>query len=305
MAISRRDFLRYCVATAGVLGLKASGLAKLQRVLAAEDGAPVVWLQAQSCSGCSVSLLNTIHYITIDDLLLNTIDLEYHSTVMVAAGDLAVAAAEAAYQKAGYVLVVEGAVPTAEEGKYCYVWEGMTAYEAVQIFSQKAAFVLAVGTCAAYGGIPGANGNLTAAKGVGAILGGGTTVINIPGCPAHPDWIVGTIAHLLAYGQAPKLDPDGRPRGFYQKTIHSECPNRQKFFEKSLFAAELSDYGCLSKLGCNGRATSADCPVRQWNSPGEGADGVNWCIGARAPCQGCTEPDFPDGRSPFYTLEHP
>ena len=305
MAISRRDFLRYCVATAGVLGLEASGLIRLQEVLAAESGTPVVWLQGQSCSGCSVSLLNSIHFTTIDDLLLNTIDLEYHSTMMVAAGDLAVGAAEAARDEEGYVLVVEGAIPTADDGEFCYVWEGMTAHQAVQIFSQKAAFVLAVGTCAAYGGIPGAKGNLTAAKGVGEILGQGTPVINIPGCPAHPDWIVGTIAHLLTYGEAPKLDLAGRPKAFYQKTVHSECPNRMGFFEKGLFAAELSESGCLSKLGCNGRATSADCPVRQWNSPAEGEHGVNWCIGARAPCQGCTEPDFPDGRSPFYTLEHP
>ena len=89
MLISRREFLKYCAATAGTLGLTASGLINLQRVLALEGGPPVIWLQGQGCTGCSVSLLNSIYYATIDDLLLNTIDLEFHPTVMAAAGDLA------------------------------------------------------------------------------------------------------------------------------------------------------------------------------------------------------------------------
>jgi hydrogenase small subunit len=303
MRISRRDFLKYCTAAAGALGLEASGLMQLQALLAAESGPSVVWLQGQGCSGCSTSLLNTIHYTTIDDVLLNTLDLEFHPTVMAAAGDLAVSAAEAAFGEGGYVLVVEGAIPVAQGGKYCYLWPGMTALHAVQTFSQRAAFILAVGTCAAYGGIPGGCPNPTRAKGVGEIVGARNGVINIPGCPAHPDWIVGTIVHLLSTGQAPRLDSDGRPMDYYRHTIHSQCPNRQKFSEQGLFATQLGELGCYDKLGCNGQATSADCPVRKWNSPAQGEYGVNWCIGAGNPCQGCTEPDFPDGRSPFYTLE--
>jgi hydrogenase small subunit len=302
MAISRRDFLKYCFATAGTLGLQASGLIKLQEVLANESGPSVVWLQAQSCSGCSVSLLNSIHYATIDDLLINTLDLNFHSTVMSAAGDLAVGAAEAARAAPGYVLVVEGAIPTAAGGEYCYLWPGMTAHQAVQVYSRDASFILAVGTCAAYGGIPGGAGNLTNAKGVSEILGKKAPVINLPGCPAHPDWIVGTIVHLLTQGEAPRLDSDDRPRDFYPGMIHNDCPNKKNFVG-GLTASQLGELGCLSKLGCQGRATSSDCPMRQWNSAGVGQHGVNWCIGAGAPCQGCTEPDFPDGMSPFYTLE--
>jgi len=302
MEISRRDFLKASAAIAAALGLTASGLVKLQKVMAAESGQAVVWLQGQGCTGCSTSLLNSIYYTTIDDLLLNTIDLDYHPTVMAAAGNLAVSAAEAAYNKGGYVLVVEGAIPTAEGGRYCYLWPGMTALDGVRTFSRKAAFVLAVGTCAAYGGIPGGRPNPTRAKGVSEVI-GGDRVINIPGCPAHPDWIVGTIAYLLANGAAPRLDSDGRPRDYYQYTIHSNCPNRQKFNERGIFAKELSELACLHKLGCNGQQTNADCPMRKWNSPGQGEYGVNWCIGARNPCQGCTEPGFPDSMSPFYTLE--
>ena len=303
MEINRRDFLKASAAVAAALGLTTSGLIKLQKVMAAEGSQPVVWLQGQGCTGCSTSLLNSIYYTTIDDLLLNTIDLDYHPTVMAAAGDLAVSAAEAAYNKGGYVLVVEGAIPTAEGGRYCYLWPGMTALDGVKTFSRKAAFILAVGTCAAYGGIPGGSPNPTRAKGLTEILGRNTGVINIPGCPAHPDWIVGTIAHLLAHGEPPNLDPDGRPRDYYQNKIHSQCPNRHKYNEQGLFAKELSELACLKKLGCSGQHTSADCPIRKWNSPAQGEYGVNWCIGARNPCQGCTEPGFPDSMSPFYTLE--
>lgn len=302
MFISRRDFLKYCVAMAGALGLEATGLTKLQQVLASENQPPVVWLQGQGCSGCSVSLLNTIHYMTIDDLLIDTIDLEFHPTVMAAAGDLAVSAAEAAYDTGGYVLVVEGAIPTGENGKYCYLWPDMTMLGAVEKYSETAAFILAVGTCAAYGGMAAGAPNPTQAKGVGEIV-SGKPVINLPGCPAHPDWIVGTVAHLLTHGEAPRLDFVGRPRNYYKSTVHSQCPNRKNFHAKNIFATELSEQGCLYKLGCNGKMTSSDCPMRKWNSGTAEGVGVNWCIGAGSPCQGCTEPGFPDAMSPFYTLD--
>ena len=301
--ISRRDFLKYCTITAGALGLNASGLIKLQNVLAAENGPPVVWLQGQGCTGCSVSLLNSIYYMTIDQLLLNTIDLEFHATVMAGAGDLAVSAAEDACANEGYVLVVEGAIPTAKGGEYCYLWPGMTALKAVKTFSKNAAFILAVGTCAAYGGLIAGAPNPTGAVGVWEVV-RQRQVINIPGCPTHPDWIVGTIAHLLAYGKTPDLDQYSRPKNFYQRTVHSQCPNKQNFHDRAIFAQKLSDEGCLSKLGCKGMWTGADCPIRKWNSGTTGVYGVNWCIGGMNPCQGCTEPGFPDSLSPWYTLEH-
>jgi len=301
MTISRRDFLKASCAVAAALGLRSS-LFRGGEALAAEGGVPVVWFQAQGCSGCSVSLLNSIYYTTIDDLLLNTLDLEFHPTVMAAAGYAAVSAAQAAYDQGGYVLVVEGAVPTAEGGQYCYLWPGMTALEGVQTFSEKALVTIAVGTCASYGGMAGGSPNPTGAQGVEAVV-GEKPVINIPGCPAHPDWVVGTIAYLLTYGTIPRLDTLGRPTDYFAHTVHSQCPNRQKFFDRNLFASTLSEEGCLSRLGCKGRWATSDCPFRRWNSGAAGAVGVNWCIGAGSPCQGCTEPDFPDGMSPFFTAE--
>lgn len=301
MNVTRRDFLKASAAIAGALALKGSGLMQLQKTMAAGGGKPpVIWLQGQGCTGCSVSLLNSTYYMTIDQLLINTLDVKFHPTVMAAAGGLAVSAAEAARNAGGYVLVIEGAVPSGEKGDYCHIWPGMTMLNALKTFAQGADVILAVGTCACYGGMSAGSPNPTGAMGVDAALGrSGTSVINIPGCPAHPDWIVGTVAALLA-DETPELDDEGRPKEFFGNYVHKMCPNRGLGGGQ---AEVLSDSGCLSSLGCNGQQTHADCPLRKWNAAGPGDQGVNWCVGARNPCQGCTEPDFPDGMSPFYHLQ--
>ena len=151
MIVTRRDFLKASAALGGALALKATGLMQLQKALAAWGGPPVVWLQGQGCTGCSVSLLNTIHYMTIDALMINTLDVKFHPTVMAAAGNLGVAAAAGA--PSGYVLVIEGAIPRGAGGDYCHIWPGMTMLDAVETFAQNAGVVLAVGTCACYGGM--------------------------------------------------------------------------------------------------------------------------------------------------------
>ena len=314
MNITRRDFLKASAAITGALALKASGLLELQKAMASGGGAgvPVIWLQGQSCTGCSVSLLNTIHYMTIDDLLVNTLDLQFHPTVMAAAGDLAVEAAETTRAAGDYVLIIEGSIPVGDQGHYCHVWEDenedpVTMETAFKDFGlhKNCICVLAVGTCASYGGIPAGNPNPTTALGVNGALSylgvperNRPPVINIPGCPAHPDWIVGTVAALLA-GNMPELDGDGRPIKFFGEHVHTLCPNRGG----GLKAKKLGDPGCLAGLGCNGQQTHADCPMWQWNASETGGVGVNWCVGAGSPCQGCTEPDFPDGMSPFYALK--
>lgn len=302
MNITRRDFLKASAAIAGALALKGSGLLQLQNAMANGSGKPpVIWLQGQGCTGCSVSLLNSVYYTTVDDLLINTLDLKFHPSVMAAAGDMAVEAAENARDAGGYVLVVEGAIPAGANGDYCHIWPGMTMIDAINQYAPSAAAVLAVGTCACYGGMSAGEPNPTAAMGVGDALnylGLQATLINIPGCPAHPDWIVGTVAALLA-GETPELDGEGRPKVFFGNHVHEQCPNRGFGGGQAQF---LSDSGCLNKLGCKGQQTHADCPIRQWNSASQGQSGVNWCVGAKNPCQGCTEPDFPDGMSPFYHL---
>jgi len=230
--------------------------------------------------------------------------------------------------KRGYILVVEGAIPTGANGAYCEVGNGLSMIEAMRVFGRYASVVIAVGTCASYGGISAGSPNPTGALGVTAAmnyLNLPRTVINIPGCPAHPDWLVGTIVHLLTNGTAPALDSNGRPTQFYGTLVHTACPNLSSY--NSSYSGEaghannrsclschsrtdgdvpnprtLGTSGCLFALGCRGRVTRGDCPTRKWNNPAANTMGVNWCVEAGSPCYGCTEPNFPDGMTPFYTL---
>lgn len=299
--LSRRDFLVASAALLGARRLTAAGGPVLQQLGADGTHPPVIWLQGQGCNGDSVSLLNSIHYMSVDALLTNTIDLKYHPTLMAAAGDLAVSAAEAARAAGGYILVIEGAVSTGANGKYCTIWPGMTILNAVQRLSPQASFILAVGSCACFGGVTAGAPNPTGAKGVAAVLGADHRIINIPGCPAHPDWIVGTVAHLLAHGEAPPLDASRRPTMFFGKRIHDHCFRRRiKRDGERVMASLLGQDGCLEELGCKGPITYADCYMRQHNGGKPERMGVNWCVAARSPCIGCVQPSFPDGVSPFY-----
>ncbi|MCP4591026.1 MAG: hydrogenase small subunit [bacterium] len=300
MRISRRDFLKLAGAAAAAGHLTPAALAQLGSVLRAEGAPRVIWLQGAGCDGCAVSLLNSIHYTTADDLLVNTIDLEFQNNLMAAAGDLAVSIAEAAALDPGYILVIEGAIPTGAGGKYCHIWGGKSMYDGLLDFAPNAAYILALGSCAAYGGVTAGAPNPTNAQGVGDILGADARLINLPGCPTHPDWLVGTITYLLTGGHIPPLDAHRRPLEFFGKRIHDNCFKRHQHCGVSMAAPRLSSRGCLEYLGCKGKKTYSDCPIRKWNSPGAGEYGVNWCVGARSPCLGCVQPDFPDGMSPFY-----
>ena len=300
MRISRREFLKAAAAMAATGRMTPAALAGLGDILRGEGAPPVIWLQGSGCDGCAVSFLNSVHYMTVDDLLVNTIDLEFQNNLMAAAGDLAVSAAQAAGAEPGYVLVVEGAIPTGAEGRYCRLWPGMTMYDGLISFSANASYIVALGSCACYGGVTAGTPNPTEAKGVGEILGTDSRLVNVPGCPAHPDWFVGTIAYLLTNGHTPPLDEHRRPLQFFGKRIHDNCFKRREYCGEGVFAAQLGDIGCMEFLGCKGKKTYSDCYIRKWNSSGPGQYGVNWCIGARSPCLGCVNPTYPDEMSPFY-----
>ena len=295
--VSRRDFMKYCIGSATVLGLNLSVLGKLEKALAAGGGPPIIWINGANCTGCTVSLANLFSNnggtTNVADLLINTINLTFHPNLMGATGDLAVAQLRSATEtKGSFVLAVDGGIPTAFGGRTCMLWtedgREVTALEAIKELAPKAAAVLAIGTCASFGGMPAGDPNPTGVRSVSQIS--GVSTINIPGCPAHPDWIVGTIAQLLA-GQAPSLDSDGRPKAYFGRNLHERCPRRER--------DEVDTFGvnnrCLKELGCKGPRTNADCYSRYWNS------GTNWCIGANAICIGCTEKGFPDSFSPFYS----
>ena len=303
MRVSRRDFLTYCAGSA--LALRLAGvLNPLENELASSKGPAIIWMKGACCSGCTVSLTNLISRtapVDYSDLLIQSIDLSFHPMLMGAAG-------ESAVQKllgvaAGkFILAVEGGIPTLYNGRTCTVYThngiDVTALEAIRQLAPRAEHVVSVGTCAAFGGVAGAHPNPTQI--VSAAEAGGRETINIPGCPPHPDWIVWTLAQLLA-GSTPALDARRRPVEFYGKTVHSKCSRREKPWATSLGASGL----CNMNLGCKGPQTFADCPTWQWNN------GVNWCVGtissqgngADSLCVGCTEKGFPDKFAPLYSVK--
>lgn len=289
--LSRRDFIRLCAGGAATISISGYLAPFMKEAVAAGGAPPVVWLQGGSCSGCSVSLLNTVHP-DIEEVLMEVISLRFHQTIMAAAGDLATEEGlfkTVAENKGNFILVVEGAVPTGAEGSYCIIGEKdgrhLTFKNAVEEIGSQAMAILSVGTCSSFGGIPATAPNPTKCKPVTDIV-KDVPVINIPGCPSHPDWIVGTIAHVLLYNDIPELDTFGRPKMFFGGIIHDNCQRRQ-YFDNGIFAKNFGDPGCLLKLGCKGPIAHCDSTYRGWNN------GVNHCIKAGAPCIGCTEPQFP------------
>lgn len=292
-AVSRRQFLKYCAGAAAALGLDLSTLARLERALAAGTTPKVIWLNGANCTGCTISLANRISSegpADVADLLVNYIDLTFHANLMGAAGDAAV---DIIHETAssGFILAVDGGIPTSFGGRSCILWSesgrDVTALEAVSLLAPKASAVLAIGTCASFGGIPSGSPNLTGIKAVADVA--GVKTINIAGCPVHPDWLIGTVAQILA-GARLELDSLRRPRLFFSRKVHENCPRKGRKGVK-LFG---SHGYCMNELGCKGKKTMADCPSRLWNGR------TNWCIGADTVCLGCTEYGFPDSFSPFF-----
>jgi hydrogenase small subunit len=251
----------------------------------------LIWLEATGCAGNIISLLNANNPDFIY-VLQQMVTLQYENSIMASEGDVA-------YQKfldtleTEFILVVEGAVSTINNGLYTviarYQGELITAMEAVKMAGEKAQYVLAVGTCASYGGISAAAPNPSRSVSVPQFL--DREVIRVPGCPCHPDWVIGTIANLIAFGE-PELDQFNRPIIFYGITIHDRC-TRRSYFDQGVFAKKLGNPECMFKLGCRGPVTKTDCPVRQWNGY------VNWPIEDNTPCIGCAQASFPDGMEPF------
>jgi hydrogenase small subunit len=281
---------------AGQPGTAQAGSTPTVPIIPANGGPTVLWLTGAACSGCTVSLANRIapsEPTDVGDLLINHINLAYHATLMGAAGDMAVKNLND-LAAGPFILAVEGGIPTAFIGKACVLWSDgeaeVTALGAVRALASRSMANLCIGTCASFGGVAAGSPNPTQILSLSQATGKST--INIPGCPAHPDWIVLTIAELLA-GRTPALDSSGRPTTFFSGeslNVHQRCPRRERD-EAGTFGL---DGRCLEGLGCKGPNTQADCPTRLWNNK------TNWCVGANAICLGCTESGFPDRFSPFY-----
>jgi hydrogenase small subunit len=293
--ITRRKFLEMGTKIAVVLGLSPALVPQVVEAMEqlASGTAPVLWLQAQSCSGCSVSFLDA-SYPGPAQVLTRYISLLFHQTISTATGQTGVDIINKSIDTGGYYLVVEGAIPAGMPKAAMMAHEPIS--EQIARAAEKADAIIALGTCASFGGIPAAEGNPTGAVSLPDFLkseGISTPTIRIPGCPAHPDWLVGTIVHLLKFGM-PELDSLARPKLFFGKNLHDQCA-RFSDYEKEHFAEKFGDEGCLFKLGCLGPVTKADCTTRLWNG------GINTCIYAGGPCIGCASENFARAKNfPFY-----
>jgi hydrogenase small subunit len=287
LGISRREFMQLCAATAATLGLPTSASAAIAKAVEKAQRPSVIWLHFQECTGCTESLLRAEHP-TLDKLILDVISLDYHETLFAAAGHQAEAARKQAMKanKGKYILVVEGAIPVKENGIYCKVG-GKTAIELVKECAADAAAVIAIGSCASWGGMPSTGPNPTGASSVGDVL--GKPVVTIPGCPPNPYNFLATAVHFLTFGKLPDVDQLGRPKFAYSRLVHDNC-ERRAHFDAGRFAKEFGDEGhrkgyCLYKLGCKGPETYANCPTQLFGDAGAGA----WPVGCGHPCIGCTE----------------
>lgn len=295
MNITRRTFLKHCLASAGALSLAPAALARLEATLADATAPTIVWLHGSGCQGDSISFLNRIDASaeagqkTVDDILINSVNLAYHTVLMSSAGPTAVAMAKQARQAGGYILALEGGVPRVFAGRACQVWsaegQAVTYEQAVKDFATDAAAIVCVGTCASYGGIPRSGSNPTDVISVKEAT--GRSVVNIPGCPAHPDWITWVIVQLLL-GNPIECDIHDRPLAIYGTNLHDKCPRLDSEFATSFG----QDHRCLLDLGCRGKTVFSDCANRKWNN------GANWCVDSNGMCIGCVEPTFPGGS--FY-----
>ena len=295
--ISRRKFIKGCTMAAAALGLSQSMTAKLVEAATSPQRPPVLWLHFQECTGCTESLLRASHP-DIGRLILDIISLDYHETVMAAAGNQAEKCLHDTLEKyeGKFICVVEGAIPTKDNGIYCKIG-GKTAMEILAEVGPKAAAVIAIGTCAAYGGLQAASPNPTGAVGVRDLL-KGKPIINVPGCPPNPVSFLGTVLHYLTFNKFPKTDHLGRPLFAYGRKIHDQC-ERRAHFDEGRFAEEFGDEGhlkgyCLYKVGCKGPGTFSNCPAIRFNDVGV------WPVGVGHGCIGCTEPGFWDTMGPFY-----
>lgn len=298
--VSRRDFLKFCMMMAGALALPQTAHSQIAHALETKKRPPVIWLEMQDCAGCTEALLRASHP-TVGEIVLDVLSVDYHETIMAAAGNLAEEAKQATIKAGGYLLVVEGSLTLNEGGVYCCVG-GKSNVDILKEAAANAVAVIAVGNCAAYGGIPRANPNPTGAVGVMDVVLGDTAlkdkpVLNLPGCPYNVENLTATVVHYLTFGALPATDKLHRPLFAYGHLIHDNC-ERRGHFTAGEFVKAWGDDGhragwCLYQMGCHGPITYNNCPTIRFN------EGTSWPVGSGHGCLGCSEPGFWD--TGFYT----
>ncbi len=315
----RRDFLKLC-ALMGVGAVVTLYSSEIKRVIgqAAEQGGGkihLIWLNLASDTGCTISMLQASNPDLIEAVENLGISADFWKALMTPDYDLGWVTAgytqedmsqvpifNAAFGSAPVdVLVVEGTPqvgtpPGGSQGYFCtmgkYNGSPVTGYDLLQKLAAKASYVVAIGQCSSFGGVPAADGNVTGAVSVTEALEAASVttkkpVINIPGCPANPDWTLVTLATVLQ-GFDPDLDDLGRPKAFFSSYIHDNCPRRDAYNRGQMAKTFDDPVGCFWDLGCKGPITQSACAKTKWNS------GTGFCTQAGPMCWGCMHPNFPD-----------
>ncbi|WP_058912695.1 hydrogenase 2 small subunit [Entomohabitans teleogrylli] len=300
--ISRRDFMTLCAALSASMGLSSTASAQLTEAMASPARPPVIWIGAQECTGCTESLLRSTHP-TIENLVLDVISVEYHEVLSAAFGQQAEDNKHHAIEryKGKYVLVVDGSIPMKDGGIYCMV-AGKPISEHIREAAAGAAAVIAIGSCSAWGGVPASGSNPTGAVSLQEVI-PDIPVINIPGCPPNPHNFLATVAHVITFNRAPKLDSKNRPLFAYERLIHENC-ERRPHFDAGRFAREFGDEGhrqgwCLFHLGCKGPETYGNCSTLEFCDVGGGI----WPVGIGHPCYGCNEENIAFKKGIFQLAE--
>ncbi|MDR2904952.1 MAG: hydrogenase small subunit [Helicobacteraceae bacterium] len=295
--VSRRDFMKWAGGMTALFALPATFTPLVARAAELTDRLPVIWLHMAECTGCSESLLRT-DAPTIDSLIFDHISLEYHETVMAAAGWQAEHNLESAIKKYNgkYILMVEGGIPAGSKDFYLTVGPmGKKGSEHAKEAAAGAAAIFAIGTCSSFGGVQAAHPNPTNAKPLSHFT--SKPVINVPGCPPSEKNIVGNVLHYILFGTLPALDSYNRPKWAYGLRIHDLCERRGRF-DAGEFVEKFGDEGakngyCLYKVGCKGPYTFNNCSRERFNQH------TSWPVQAGHGCIGCSEPDFWDKMGPF------
>jgi len=300
--IHRRDFLKYCAATAALFGLSEFDFAvKAAHALEPTSKKPaVMWLEGLGCAGCTISFTGSLNP-PISEIILDKISLRLHDTVMAASGHQVEDVYDATVKEGGYILIVEGSIPSADD-RFCMIG-GRPFRKLVEDAAKNATAIIAAGACSSFGGIP----RTTPSKGISvsealkkAKI--NKPVVNISTCPVHPDHLVGTILYVLVTGKVPDLDSNGRPAMYFgdNRLLHDNCRRRAHFdageFLKDWNDPKQKDW-CLFQKGCKGPMVNIDCAIRRWN------DGMNFCLDCGGVCQACGDPAFYDKVTPLYTAE--
>jgi len=298
--VSRRGFLGWASATTALLMLHPVFEPLVARAAEVVNRVPVIWIEGQDCAGNSEAFLHA-NGPSIDELLFNVISLEYHETLMAAAGFQAEERRDqAAKDNHGkYLLVIEGSIPRGLNGAYATIGPKATPFiDIVSELAAGAAAVIAVGSCAFDGGLPAAHPNPTQAVGVSDVV-KGKPLVNISACPFNPVNFNGTLLHYTLTGQLPELDARLRPKFAFGYRIHDNC-ERRAHFDAGEYVQQWGDEGarnnfCLYKMGCKGPMAFNNCSIVRYN------EGTNWPIGAGHGCIACGSEGFWDR----YATERP